>query len=106
MSDNGMNDKIVLNVHLQAAPGQEKVLEQQLSALLEPTRAEPGCVAYELHGDPENPGKFMFHESFRGQAALDAHLATPHFKRFLDFRAAQTPDPVASAVVTKWKVIG
>src|SRR5438270_233529 len=101
-----MNDNIVLNVHLQAAPGKEQLLEQQLIALLEPSRAEPGCVSYELHGDPENPGKFMFQECFRGQAALDAHLATPHFKRFLDFRAAHSPDPVASAVVTRWKVLG
>jgi quinol monooxygenase YgiN len=101
-----MNNNIVLNVHLTAAPGQEQILEQQLVALLEPTRAESGCVSYELHRDPENPGKFMFHECFSGQAALDAHLETPHFKQFLAFRAASQPDPVASAVVTRWKAIG
>ena len=101
-----MNDNIVLNVRLTAAPGQEQILEQQLVALLAPTRAEPGCVSYELHRDVEAPGKFMFQECFRGQAALDEHLQTPHFKQFLAFRAANQPDPVASAVVTRWKAIG
>jgi quinol monooxygenase YgiN len=101
-----MSGNIVLNVHLQAAPGQEEVLKQQLIALIAPSRAEPGCVSYELHGDPENPGKFMFQECFRGQAALDEHLATPHFQQFVAFRAASSPDPVASVVATRWKVIG
>jgi quinol monooxygenase YgiN len=106
LSGKRMNDDIVLNVHLTAAPGQEQTLEQQLRALVEPSRAEPGCISYELHRDPENPGKFMFQERFRGQAALDAHLATPHFRQFVAFRAANQPDPVESAVVTRWKVIG
>ena len=104
MSQN--NDNIVLNVHLKAAAGQEEILKQQLTALLEPSRAEPGCVSYELHRSSEESGKFMFQECFRGQAALDAHLATPHFRRFVDFRAANSPDPVACTVVTRWTVIG
>jgi quinol monooxygenase YgiN len=92
---------IVLNVHMQAAAGRERDLEIQLRELVEPTRKEQGCLVYELHIDPENLGKFMFYEKFRNQTALDTHVASPHFKRFLAYREAHG-DPVATTVVTRW----
>jgi quinol monooxygenase YgiN len=106
MGEHRMSDRIILNVHMEAAAGQEEALERQLTALLDPTRAEAGCIAYELHRSVESPGKFMFHECFRDQAALDEHIGSPHFRRFLEFRAANSPDPVASAAATRWKAIG
>jgi quinol monooxygenase YgiN len=95
---------VVLNVHMQALEGREHDLEAQLRALLEPTRREIGCLAYELHKDPENPGKFMFYEKFKNEAALDLHLDTSHFKNFLAYRQAGV-DPVATVVVTRWTPI-
>ena len=95
---------IVLNVHLEAAPGREKELENALRALVAPTRGEPGCIAYRLHMDPEAPGKFMFYEKFRDQAALDAHIASQHFQGFVKLREAG-PDPAASMILTKWREI-
>ena len=97
-------DAIVLNVHMEAAPGREKDLEQALTALLAPTRSEPGCLAYRLHLDPQNASKFMFYEKFADQAALDAHLASPHFQNLVKYRAVN-PDPVAAVNVTTWREI-
>jgi hypothetical protein len=51
MSDN----HFILNVHLEAVPGHEEELAQHLLGLVGPTRAEPGCLVYNLHRDPENP---------------------------------------------------
>jgi quinol monooxygenase YgiN len=99
------NDDVILNVHIEAAGGQEEKLAEQLRALVAPTRAEAGCLTYELNRDPKNPAKFMFYERFRGQAALDEHLASPYFKAFVDYRAALNPDPVASIVITTWRSI-
>ena len=99
-----MNDEhVVLNVHMEAAPGRETDLEHVLRSLVAPTRKEPGCLVYRLHRDPQHAGKFMFYERFASQAALDAHLASPHFQAFLKFRAA--PDPVAAMNVTTWREI-
>lgn len=95
---------IVLNVHMEAAPSREKDLEQALTALLAPTRQEPGCLAYHLHHDPQNPAKFMFYEKFADQAALDAHIASPHFQNLVKYRAV-SPDPVAVVNVTTWREI-
>jgi quinol monooxygenase YgiN len=94
---------IILNVHMEAVPGRERDLERELCALVAPTRKEPGCLAYELHRDPENPGKFMFYEKFKNQAALDEHVNAPYFKNFLDYRSKG--DPVAVVTVTKWRVV-
>ena len=93
---------IVLNVHFEAAPGHEKRLGAELHSLVAPTRKEPGCLTYELHLDPENPAKFMFYEKFAGQAALDHHVDTPHFKQFQSYLKAN--DPIAAQSVTKWRI--
>jgi quinol monooxygenase YgiN len=94
---------IVLNVHMEAVPGREKDLKSELTKLLSPTRSEPGCIVYELHLDPEDPAKFMFYEKFKNQAALDNHVNSAHFKKFLAYRAAS--DPVAATHVTKWQPV-
>ena len=95
---------IVLNVHMEAVSGRERELENQLRALLVPTRGEPGCIVYELHLDPENPGKFMFYEKFRSQSALDEHINSPHFQKFLAYRKDHG-DPVAVTNVTRWRAV-
>jgi quinol monooxygenase YgiN len=95
---------IVLDVHFEAAPGREEDLARELFALVEPTRQETGCLAYELHVDPENPGKLMFYEKFADQAAIDFHVSTPYFKKFLSYR--ENSDPVAGVTLTRWKSLG
>jgi quinol monooxygenase YgiN len=97
-------EPIVLNVHIEAKPGREDDLVRELLALVGPTHREPGCVIYELHRNPENPGKFMFYEKFATQADLDAHVNSPHFKKFQSYREAS--DPVASQTVTRWCGLG
>jgi len=96
------DEHIVLNVHLEAVVGREQDLERELRALLAPTRSELGCLAYELHRDPEHPGRFMFYEKFKSQAALDEHVNSPYFKKFLKYRETKG-DPVAITTVTRWR---
>jgi quinol monooxygenase YgiN len=95
---------IVLNAHLQAVAGREHELGTHLQALVAPSRTEPGCMAYELHLDPDDPGKFMFYERFASQAALDLHLASPHFKMFQAYLNANA-NPIAAQTVTTWRSI-
>jgi quinol monooxygenase YgiN len=95
---------IVLNVHFEALPGRENDLLRELSALVEPTRKEAGCLVYELHVDPENPEKLMFYEKFADQAALDFHVNTTHFKKLVSYR--EKSDPIAAQTITRWKSLG
>lgn len=63
-----------------ARPGKESDLRAALLACIEPTRAEAGCVQYDLHESTERPGHFVFFENWTSRAALDQHLATPHLE--------------------------
>ena len=67
----------------QARPGKENELRAALIGLLAPTRQEAGCLNYDLHASPEDPGKFLFHENWKSKAALDAHLANAHIQALL-----------------------
>ena len=61
-----------------AQPGQEDVVRAALSDLVPPTRQEEGCLSYDLFESAGAPGTFVTVESWRDQAAADAHLGTPH----------------------------
>ena len=51
--------------------------------LVEQTRTEPLCIAYELFTDQKDPGHFIFIEEWPDRAALDVHCRTEHFTRLV-----------------------
>ncbi|KIP53337.1 putative quinol monooxygenase [Leucobacter komagatae] len=51
--------------------------------LVELTRLEPLNIDYELCIDREDPGHFIFLETWPDRAALDAHCETEHFRRLV-----------------------
>ena len=69
---------------LVARPGLEEELGTALRALIEPTRAERGCLHYELHRSEENPATFVFTESWADRPTWDAHMQTAHLKSFAE----------------------
>jgi len=70
--------------------------------MVEPTRAEAGCIKYDLHHSSDDPGAFMFYEIWKSKEALDEHIATPHLQNFLE----KTKDILAEPLdVTLWKKI-
>ena len=54
-----------------------------LSALVDPTRKESGCISYELLQNRSDPTDFTFVEEWASDAALDAHLSTEHIQNAL-----------------------
>jgi quinol monooxygenase YgiN len=61
-----------------AAPGNADELRAALTTLVEATLKEPGVIHYILHEDPKNLGNFYVFEAYKDQAAVDAHMASPH----------------------------
>jgi len=53
-------------------------LKKVCLGLIEPTRKENGCIAYELYQDSTNPGIFTFVEEWESKEHLDVHLKSPH----------------------------
>jgi quinol monooxygenase YgiN len=62
-----------------ARKGKENQLRALLQGMLVPTRAEQGCESYEIY-ESDSAGRFYFDETWKSKAALDKHVATPHFK--------------------------
>ena len=65
---------------LKAKPGKEGELRQALLDLVGPSRAESGCLQYDLHVSTEKPGEFLFFEKWVDLAALEAHRERPHLQ--------------------------
>lgn len=50
------------------------------SDLVRLSRAEPGCLYYDIARDADFPEKFVVLESWQNEEALAAHVLTSHFK--------------------------
>ncbi|CAN5435635.1 hypothetical protein BH10PSE12_BH10PSE12_32550 [soil metagenome] len=59
-------------------------LYARLKALCEPSRAEAGCLFYNMGMEDAEKGVIMAMEGWSDQAALDTHLALPAIKALLD----------------------
>jgi quinol monooxygenase YgiN len=62
---------------LKAKPGREQDLSTFLQAALHGFQAEPGCIAYALMTDRENPARIVSYETWTDEAALNVHLHSP-----------------------------
>lgn len=69
---------------LEARPGRVEELWALCLGLLEPTRAEPGCIVYEVFSSAEHPSRIVFVERWSSAAALDTHLQSPHITAALE----------------------
>jgi len=64
----------------EANPGREEELSHALRALVAPTRAEPGCLNYDLHRDLVTPGRFLFYENWETRHDWEAHMESDHLR--------------------------
>lgn len=62
---------------MKAKPGKEAQLNTLLQAALPHFQQEPGCQAYALLADLEDPTRFVSYESWDDEAALQAHMKAP-----------------------------
>ena len=97
-----MNERVTVLARVRARAGREAEVQRLLLALVAPSRAEAGCLNYDLHQSMDDPTEFMFYENWTSRAALDAHLDMP----YLDAFDAQAEDLLAAPVeITFWQMI-
>lgn len=72
---------IVANIKAEAT--KVDLLKAELLKLIDTTRAEEGCLQYDLHQDNETPAHFMFFESWESREAWQKHMNAQHLKDFL-----------------------
>lgn len=50
-----------------------------LGQLITASRAEPGCLTYDLHTEIDTPNSFVLHEVWESEAALEEHRTMAHY---------------------------
>ena len=82
---------------MEARPGKEAEMKELLLGVVVPTRQERGCINYDLHEAPEQPGKFLFYENWESKELLDAHLKSKHMTAaFPRIKELSATEPVIS----------
>ena len=71
---------IVANIHAKA--DKIDLVQAELIKLIEPTRAEEGCITYDLHQDNENPAHFMFFEIWESHERWQVHMNNENLANF------------------------
>ncbi|MFE2411564.1 putative quinol monooxygenase [Kitasatospora sp. NPDC059408] len=73
-----MSSSISVIVTMKAKPGREAEMRAQARSMIEPSRAEPGCLSYNNYVDPEDPYSWVVIEEWASRAAFETHMASPH----------------------------
>lgn len=84
-----------------ARPDTVEALRPLLVGMLEPTRKEAGCLRYELLNDRDASTTFTFVEEWADQAAIDAHMQTPHLKALVENTAPLLASPLEVSFLTR-----
>ncbi len=80
-----MNDeKIVLIARLKVKEDKIEEAKKAALAIVANSRAEDGCLNYDIHQSIEDETCFFWHETWKNKAALDEHFETPFFKEFFN----------------------
>lgn len=77
-----------------AKQGLEETVRTEILALVGPTRAEAGCLNYDLHVSSEDPATLMLYENWVSKEDLDQHLAMPYLQAFLGKTDCLLAEPV------------
>lgn len=89
-----MTEILTIVAHIKAEPGLEERMQQDLLSLLAPTRAESGCITFDLLVDTTDPTVFVLYENWKDQAALDAHFQQPYVKQVLKAYEETLAEPI------------
>ncbi|MGA1798845.1 putative quinol monooxygenase [Sphingomonas sp. 4RDLI-65] len=63
-------------------PGEEDAFTAAARICVAASRAEPGVLHYDLWRETEGDRRFVFNELYVDDAAVQAHMASDHFKAF------------------------
>ena len=89
-----MSESVHVIARFVAKPDCVDELNELLVGLIQPTRAEQGCIRYVLYRNQARAAEFVFVEEWTSKAVLDQHLETPHLthaKSHFDDLLAEPP---------------
>ena len=73
------------------------LVKTELEKLIDITRAEKGCIQYDLHQDNESPAHFMFYENWESRDLWQMHMGNQRLQEYI----AATESAVEDFTVTE-----
>ena len=74
--------KLTIVANITAKPDKIDLVKAELAKLVDITRAEEGCLQYDLHQDNEEPAHFLFYENWESRELWQAHMNAPHLQAY------------------------
>ncbi len=75
--------KLTIVADITAKADKVEFVKAELEKLIPTTRAEEGCLQYDLHQDNGNPSHFLFFENWQTRELWQAHINAPHLQAYL-----------------------
>ena len=75
--------KLTIVANIDAKPEKMELVKMELLKLISITRAEKGCINYDLHQDNENPNHFTFYENWESRELWQIHMNNQHLKNYM-----------------------
>ena len=86
---------------LEPKAGKEHEFRESLLRVVEPTRAEAGCLAIHVFESLRSPAVFEIHSEWEDEAAFERHAQLPHTVRFIQAVDELLTHPV-QGLRTRW----
>ena len=75
--------RLTIVANIRANPDKIDLVKAELEKLIPITRAEEGCIQYDLHQDNENPAHFLFYENWESREFWQEHMQNAHLAEFI-----------------------
>jgi quinol monooxygenase YgiN len=72
---------VIITAAMKAKEGKGDDLAKEIKKLAPKFLSDPGCKAYTVHRNIENPELFLFYEQYDDEAAVKHHMASDTFKQ-------------------------
>lgn len=70
--------QLIIGANIRAKHDQIDLVKAELEKLVPTTRAEKGCIQYDLHRNNDDPAHFMFYEIWESRELWQVHMKAPH----------------------------
>jgi len=94
--------KVTVLARFKAKKGKEEELRQAIMACVAPTRAEAGCINYDLHQLADDKGDLILYENWVSKKILEEHLEMPYLVKLKAQAGELCAEPIE---ITLWEMI-
>ena len=77
------DQKLTIVARILVKEGKVDLVKSELLKLIDTTRAEKGCINYDLHQDNENPNQFLFYENWANRDLWQMHMGNAHLAKYM-----------------------